>query len=291
MRKITMLISFALILTLIAGCNTTSQAQIAATTAPVYQFTAKLCAGTDLSITRLVTENVSCLHDYTLQTSQMRAIENAEVVIISGAGLESFLDEALINAHTIIDASAGISLICHDENHEHHNDTHSHSVDPHIWLSPANAEYMARNICAGLSALYPKHKDVFEHNLSLLLNDLRTLQEYAAAQLADLSCRKIVTFHDGFSYMSQAFELEILHSIEEESGREASAAELINIANIVTDNNLPCIFTEGNNNSSAAQIISRETEKPLFTLDMAMSERDYFTAMYHNIDTLKEALK
>ena len=122
---------------------------------------------------------------------------------------------------------------------------------------------MARNICAGLSALYPKHKDVFEHNLSLLLNDLRTLQEYAAAQLADLSCRKIVTFHDGFSYMSQAFELEILHSIEEESGREASAAELINIANIVTDNNLPCIFTEGNNNSSAAQIISRETEKPL----------------------------
>ena len=226
----------ALILTLIAGCNTTSQAQIATTTAPVYQFTAKLCAGTDLSITRLVTENVSCLHDYTLQTSQMRAIENAEVVIISGAGLESFLDEALINAHTIIDASAGISLICHDEDHEHHNDTHSHSVDPHIWLSPANAEYMARNICAGLSALYPKHKDVFEHNLSLLLNDLRTLQEYAAAQLADLSCREIVTFHDGFSYMSQAFELEILHSIEEESAKhlQLNSSTLLILLQIIT---------------------------------------------------------
>ena len=294
MKKTLCAVLCALVLSLgLAGCADAAPAQIAATTLPVYGFTQSLCQGTPLTVTRLVTENVSCLHDYTLQTSQMRAIENADVVIISGAGLEVFLDEALLNARMKIDASEGITFICNDSEHEHgHNhNTHSHSEDPHIWLSPTNAMIMAQNICAGLSSLYPQHKDTFEHNLSQLQYDLDALGKYASNQLANLSVRKIITFHDGFGYMAQAFDLEILHAIEEESGREASATEIINIANIVTNNNLPCIFVESNGSTSAAQITSRETGTQIYELDMAMSERDYFSAMYHNIDTLKEALK
>lgn len=292
MRKITICILLTVSLLIFPACrNAATPAQVAATTAPVYQFTSALCAGTDISVTKLVTENVSCLHDYTLQTSQMRTIENADVVIISGAGLESFLDEALLNTHATIDASSDIPLICHAEEHDHDSHAHSHAEDPHIWLSPENAKHMAQNICTGLSLLYPQHKDTFESNLLILLGELDALTEYASTQLADLHCRKLITFHDGFVYMAQAFDLEILHAIEEESGREASAAELIHIARIVTDNSLPCIFTELNGSTSAAQIISRETGQPIFHLDMAMSERDYFSAMYHNIDTLKEALK
>jgi len=291
MRKITILIFLAATLFHLTGCNSTSRAQVAATTAPVYQFTAALCEGTDISVGRLISENVSCLHDYTLQTSQMRSIENADVVIISGAGLEEFLEEALINARAIVDASKGITLRCSEAEHKHTNDTHSHSNDPHIWLSPDNAAIMAQNICAGLSSQYPQHKDTFEYNLSELLSDLNALDKYASEQLSDINHRELITFHDGFGYMAQAFDLEILRAIEEESGREATAAELIDIILLVTDNNLPCIFTECNSSTSAAQIISRETDVPIYQLDMGMSERDYFSAMFHNIDTLKEALK
>ena len=91
--------------------------------------------------------------------------------------------------------------------------------------------------------------------------------------------------------MADAFGLTILHAIEEESGSEASAAELIEIAQLVNDNNMHCIFTERNGSTSAAQIISRETDATIYELDMAMSEHDYFSAMYHNIDTLREALE
>ena len=292
MHKITICILLAVSLLVLPGChNNDSQAQVAATTAPVYQFASALCAGTEITVTKLITENVSCLHDYTLQTSQMRTIENADVVIISGAGLEAFLDDALLNTRATIDASEGISLICNEDHHDHASHTHSHSEDPHIWLSPDNAKCMAQNICAGLTFIYPQHGDTFESNLSLLLGKFDELNEYASDQLANLHCRKLITFHDGFGYMAQAFDLDILHAIEEESGREASAAEIIHITRIVTDNNLPCIFTERNGSTSAAQIVSRETDKPIFQLDMAMSEGDYFPAMYHNIDTLKEALK
>ena len=292
MRKITIYILLVVSLLVLPGCrNIDPQTQVAATTAPVYQFASALCVGTDITVTKLITENVSCLHDYTLQTTQMRTIEKADVVIISGAGLEAFLDDALLTTRTIIDASAGISLICNEDHHDHDSHAHSHSEDPHIWLSPDNAKCMVQNICTGLSLIYPEHRDTFESNLSQLLGKLDELNEYASDQLTTLHCRKLITFHDGFAYMAQAFDLDILHAIEEESGREASAAEIIHITRIVRDNKLPCIFTERNGSTSAAQIVSRETDKPIFQLDMAMSEEDYFSAMYYKIDTLKEALK
>ena len=108
MRK---LILFFIVFSLIfAGCAHEKPAQIAATTLPVYEFSVALCAGTGLTVSRLVTENVSCLHDYTLTVRQMKAIEAADVVILSGAGLEEFLADALGSA-AVIDASEGIELL------------------------------------------------------------------------------------------------------------------------------------------------------------------------------------
>ena len=41
----------------------------------------------------------------------------------------------------------------------------------------------------------------------------------------------------------------------------------------------------------AARIISAETGIPCYQLDMAMAGDSWFSAMEHNIDTLKEALE
>ena len=77
---------------LLSGCaRQEAPAKVAATTLPVYEFTARLCEGTDITVTRLVTESVSCLHDYSLNVSQVKAAEAAELVVISGAGLEEFM--------------------------------------------------------------------------------------------------------------------------------------------------------------------------------------------------------
>ena len=91
--------------------------------------------------------------------------------------------------------------------------------------------------------------------------------------------------------MAEAFDLTILHTIEEESGREASAADLIEMISIVSEHKIPAIFTEKNSSGAAASIIAAETGVRTYALDMAMSGDSYFTAMYHNIDTLKEALQ
>ena len=289
------ILTAALAAALLCGCAPKADyAPIAATTLPVWDFTSRLCQGTPLAVTRLVTEQVSCLHDYSLNVRQVKAAEAAQVVVISGAGLEDFLDDLLLDVPTI-DASQGISLLhggeAHEEEEHHHEeDGHHHEEDPHIWLSPENAQVMAQNICEGLSRQYPDYEDTFRANLGKLLSQLEALQSYGEEQLSGLQCRELIPFHDGFSYFAQAFHLTILESVEEESGSEASAKDLIHLTELVRDHKLPAIFTEVSGSDSAAQVIARETGCKVYALDMAMSGSSYFEAMYHNIDTIREAL-
>lgn len=293
MKRILSLIALLLLLLSLCACSPAPTAQVVATTLPVYTFTQMLCQNTDITVSQLITESVSCLHDYTLQVRQMRVLESADTVICSGAGLEDFMQDLLRSKSTVIDASEGIELLCSDHSHDHDNSdehTHSHDDDPHIWLSPLNAKVMASNIASGLCGAYPQHEKTVNHNLNVLLTELDKLYNYGVSQLSDLSNRKLITFHDGFSYFAQCFDLIIAHAIEEESGSEASAAQLIHLIGIIHSENLQAIFTETNGSTAAAQIVSAETHAPVYALDMAMSGKGYFDAMYKNIDTVKEAL-
>ena len=293
MRRICLIL--LLVCLLLSGCQTAdTPAMVVATTLPVYDFTVALCQSTDITVERLINESVSCLHDYSLSVSQVKAVESAEIIVCSGAGLEDFLSDLLENS-VKVDASAGISLLCTSHSHDH--DDHAHHAhedtqefDAHIWLSPANASCMAKNIAAGLIDHYPQHEQQIQNNLTALLQNLDVLQQYGQQTLSELRSRDLITFHDGFSYFADSFDLHILEAVEEESGSEASAKELIHLITLVQDYKLPAIFTETHGSVSAANVISRETGANIYALDMCMGDTGYFEAMYRNIDTIKEAL-
>ena len=291
MKKI---IPFLIFVMLLSGCGKAeTPPDIAATTLPVYDFTQALCQDTPLRVGRLITESVSCLHDYSLKVYQVKMAEAAQTLVISGAGLEEFMEDILDSSKTI-DASQGINLLPgqEEDHHDHQDDDgHHHESDPHIWLSPENGRRMARNICRGLTEQYPQYADTFQRNLTPLLEELDALEAYGHQQLENLSCRELITFHDGFSYFARAFDLEILAAVEEESGSEASAKELIGLITLVRSRGVPAIFTETNGSPSAAGIIGAETGVKIRALDMAMAGDSYFDAMYRNIRTIKEAME
>lgn len=291
MKKI---IPFLIFVMLLSGCGKAeTPPDIAATTLPVYDFTQALCQDTPLRVGRLITESVSCLHDYSLKVYQVKMAEAAQTLVISGAGLEEFMEDILDGSKTI-DASQGINLLPgqEEDHHDHQDDDgHHHESDPHIWLSPENGKRMARNICQGLTELYPQYADTFQRNLTPLLEELDALEAYGHQELENLSCRELITFHDGFSYFARAFDLEILAAVEEESGSEASAKELTGLITLVRSHGLPAVFVEKNGSPSAAGIIGAETGVKICTLDMAMAGDSYFDAMYRNIRTIKEAME
>ena len=264
---------------------------ILATTYPVYLFTTAVTEGVEgVEVTRLIQEEISCLHDYTLTVNDMKAIEAADVIVMNGVGLEDFMSDALATSDApVIDCSEGVELL-EAMGHEGHD--HDTEYDPHIWMDEGNVSVMLENITKALSDLDPDHGETYEVNRAAADAALG----YDADKLSQLSGKPLITFHDGFQYFAQATGLDLLKAIEEEEGAEASAAEIKEIVGLIGEYDIPAIFTEKNGSDATAQAISRETGCGVAQLDLVMSGdgsgiQPYVDAMNQNIDTILEALE
>ncbi len=281
-RRIALLLA-ALLLSL-SGCAKNAhfegnpKADILATTQPVYQLACALTDRTGLTVGLLISESVSCLHDYTLTVAQMEMIEQAGVVMESGLGLEDFMEDALSGKKRIV-VSSTISTLEAEE-----------GPDPHWWLDPTRFRAAAKLAAQELGTQYPEYADQLSVNLEAFDKKLSELQNYGSEALKDLSCRELVTFHDGFSYFADSFDLTIAAAMEVEAGSEPSAKELEAIIALVESRQIPAVFYETNGVSGAAEVVAGETGCSVWTLDMAISNGDYFAAMRENIDIVKEAL-
>ncbi len=296
---------------LLAGCAPApaedGKTHILCTTYPVYLFTTAVIQGAedmeaeDMEVELLVNQQTSCLHDYTLTVEDMRAIERADVIVMNGAGLEDFMADALAQSDAaVIDCSAGLDLLPALGHHHHEGEDESdHEVDPHIWMDPTNAIHMVETIGLELSQL--TGDDVYWKNST----DTADTLAYAGRIRQDAWIRfferirpvrpKLITFHDGFQYFADAHGLDLLKSIEEEEGSEASAMELREIIELVREYDVPAIFVEKNGSRRSADVIARETGCKVYELDMIMSGdgegiAPYILAMQQNLSTIEEAL-
>ena len=293
------ILALALLLALaLTGCAqapaSVDETCVAATTYPVWQFTCAVTEGTGLRVERVISEPVSCVHDYALSVEQMKILSRSRAVVISGLGLEDFMADVLPDGERCIDASAGIETLsaeAHDHDHDGHGHDHEHGeADPHLWLDPARAGQMVRNIAAGLSGLYPAYAETFSRNAEAYCAELDKLLEDGHAALSGLSCRELVTFHDGFGYFADAFGLGIAAAMEVEAGSEPPARELEEIVELLRARGIPAVFCEASGDDAVARLVANETGAGVFTLDLGMGARDYFETLRHDLETVKEAL-
>lgn len=304
------LICLVCTLLLLSGCtpveNEPSQMNIVATTYPTYLAALAVTKGVEgVSVSRLDTGSVSCLHDYTLTVNDMKKLSQADVIVMNGAGLEDFMSDALAATDAlVIDCSEGVELLPatghHD--HEHSGGDHGH-FDPHYWMDPLNAQAMVGAVRRGLWDLFPGEvAPDLSANTTLSFEQLQPLYELGLKYLypqseSAVSVPGLITFHDGFQYLAQAFHLPLLAAIEEEAGSEASAKEMDEIIQLVQEKNIPVIFTETNGSDATASAIARETGCAVAQLSMIMDGREpteedsspmvpYAELMLNNIHTL-----
>ena len=272
-------------LALLAGCagpdgEEEARLTVVASTYPGYLLAQAVTQGVDgVAVERLNTGSVSCLHDYTLSVSDMKKLERADIVVLSGAELEDFLSDALaVSGAAAVDCSQGVELLenlTHD--HAEGDGDHDHGHwDPHYWMDPDNMVQAAENLRAGLAQADPDHEGEYRDNARAAQAALAEFAASARERLADAleeagaEVGGLVTFHDGFQYFAGAFGLPLLAAIEEEAGSEASAREIVEITGLVEEYRLPVIFTEVNGSDATARAISRETGCAVSQLTMLM---------------------
>lgn len=258
----------------------------------------------NVEVLNMTTSQTGCLHDYSLSTKDLKTLSNADILIINGAGMESFLDDVIdeYSDLKIIEASKGIDLIedtehdDHSEDHDHED--HDHDVNPHVWVSISKNIEEVSNIAEELSSLDPNHANEYQDNANEYIAKLENLKTEMHSTLDNIAHKDIITFHEAFPYFAEEFGLNIVGVIEIEPDSEPSAKEVENIISIINEKNIKALFTEPQYSSKIADTIAKETGASIYTLDPIVTGdsnekayNDYIIKMQENLNTLKEALK
>ena len=295
MKKFIVLLFALLVLPCAALCET-----VVTSFYPIWLITLNLTRGLEdhVTVCNLAAPTVGCLHDYQLQTSDMKTLSGADAFLVNGAGMEAFLPE-ITNALPelpVIEAAEGIGLL-EDSGTLEILDTEEEEVNSHLWLDPARAIRMAENLAAGLIRLMPDDEAAVAANLEDYRSRLEILDGQLREGLQNLSRRDIVTFHEAFPYFAAAYGLNVVAVVNREPGEVLTPAQMgVLVREIVRLGNPP-LFVEPQYTDLSAETLARETGSSVYILDPVVTgpETDvppdyYESVMLQNMNTLIEAL-
>ncbi len=271
---------------------------VVASTYPIYLLTEAVSIEAEsVELSLLIEQELSCLHSYTMTVNEMKLLEHADVLIISGAGLDDFVLDALAGIPeeerpVVVNCSDYVDLLpLTDAN----GTVLEGSFDPHYWMSPLQAAQAAQGISIELSTVDPTNINNYRLDSRDAIKKLETFQTTMLSVLEEISCRKLITFHNGFAYFAGSFDLEILMAVEEEEGQEASAQVIAKALSLIEEHQLPAIFTEVNSSDATAQAIGREAGIDVVPLSTLMSDdfsgdargiEAYIAIMLENVQSL-----
>ena len=244
-----------------------------------------------VKVINMTKPQTGCLHDYQLTTEDMKTLEQADVFVANGAGMESFLDKATKQNKNmkVVEAS----------NYKDINFIKDGDEDnPHVWMSVTYSIAQVKAITAALCEADPANKDAYRKNALDYCMKLEKLKKEMHEELDDLPHKDIVTFHEAFPYLAKEFKLNIVSVIEREPGTEPTPQELE--TTIAKVNTLPVkvLFTEPQYSPAAAETIAKETGAKIYQLDPVVTGEAnleamdaYISDMKKNMNILKEALQ
>lgn len=299
---------FALVFT---ACGTeknktegTKQLTVVTSFYPVYLLAQEVVQGAEgIRLENMAQPQTGCLHDYELSVSDMKLLEQADVFIINGGGMEGFLEQALERYPdlVVVDTSEGISLL--EEEHHHHADEEAHTDEEeegnsHIWLSPARAARQAVRIAETLGALDAAEKEIFDRNATAFAAEAEALLR-EAAEVGIPQDTAAEVFHEGFAYFTELFRMEAVCGIFVDEYQVPSAKELTEAADEAKRHNIRFFLAAADDGRIYAETLARETGEDVTVLDplttAAEGNPSYIERMRKNIETMaqhwKEAAK
>jgi len=261
---------------------------------PVYIFTLNLTWGIkEIEVSNMTQQNAGCLHDYRLLTRDMKLLSDADMLVLCGAGMESFLEEILrqLPALRTVDSSVGVRLLYESGGVSSHMQT----ANSHIWMSVKNAIIQVDNICAALKSLCPGYTDELEKNRTEYTLRLQNLYEEITAFSKEFTGAPIVSVHNAFGYMAKELSFDAVAQIESESFGEPSARKLGELSKLIKKLGVKALFVHPGYTGSAAEILSEETGIPLLILNPITGGDAQLTSyedlMRKNVRTIAEIYK
>lgn len=265
-----------------------------------------------VTLKNLSEPQTGCLHDFQLTPEDMKLLSTADVFIINGGGIESFMEE-IAKAYPnliVIDASEGIALLEGDHDHEGETDhihedeidqsheedqahDHDEEVNAHAWMSVPLYRRQVENIANGLAEANPKNATFYKANALGYDTRLAKLEEKQQEVIELVKDQLAIMFHCAFDYVAEDYGLHVAFCMDLDEERQVSAGEVAAVLSIIETEDVKYIFAEELYGKSMCDMVQKEADVTVVYLDPLnrgdYAKDSYIEAMSRNIELIKEA--
>ncbi|MEX0446056.1 zinc ABC transporter substrate-binding protein ZnuA [Xenorhabdus sp. SGI246] len=272
-----------LVTVLTMGINYSVQADVVTSIRPLGFIAAAIADG--VTDTQVLLPDGASPHDYALRPSDIRKLNQADLVVWIGPDMEIFLAKPiekiaqnkqleLADLPTIKPLLLKNSEGEHDSNesnqhkhetdHEHH---HHGQYNMHIWLSPEIAEKAAQAIYSRLVELYPQQKQQLEVNLRKFNGQLVQTNKNITHILKPVLGQGYFVFHDAYGYFETHYQLSPLGVFTVNPEIQPGAQRLHYIRTQLVEQKAKCIFAEPQFRPAVIHAVAKGTNVRIGTLD------------------------
>lgn len=252
---------------------------------PLYFFASEI--GGDKIRVKNVTPAGSEPHDYEPTARDMAEIQESQLLILNGNGLEAWAQKIRGEVE-----ESGVKVIEAGEGWFEKN-------DPHIWLSPELAKKQAETILAGLVQIDPENATYYQERGKRLSEEIERVQTEFRQGLAHCNKREIVTSHEAFAYLAREFGLTQVSIAGLSPDEEPSTKQMAEAARFAQEKKIKFIFFESITSPKLSETIAEEIGAKTLVLDpiegISESDREqgknYLTVMRENLANLQIALE
>jgi len=167
-------------------------------------------------------------------------LQNADLLILNGAGYESWLAFTTLPGGHLLDTTANVqAMLLPIENETVHQHgpagKHSHQGTAFTtWLDPQLAIEQARSILQGLSQLKPEQSGLFNRNFEELKMELEQLDQSLAQAFTRLGDQAVVFSHPVYQYLQHRYGING-RSMHWEPDTEPGTKEWIDFGNLLRE--------------------------------------------------------
>ncbi len=294
---------------LLCGCGlqkaqTEEKIEICASFYPIYLLALEVTDGAEgIIVENMAQPQTGCLHDYQMTIADRKKLETADLFLINGLGMESFLEEAVAQCPQlkVVDTSVGTEpmaeVLAHSHAHEGEEETEEHDekeeVNAHIWLSATEAVKQAELIAAALCEIDPEQKEVYLQNAEQFAQSMQQIaSRWEVAEKEDIH---VAIFHEGFSYLAVYGGMTPVIGLFPEENDLPTAKELAAAVEEAQEEGIVFFLAAEDAGLTYAELLAKETDGKVLLLDPITSgtgeKGEFCKRMEQNLKTISLAAK